>query len=377
MRLLLCCALPFTTSAFIAPHGASFPTTARHRASAPPVAIANSVEAIERQMKIIELQIQYAELQEKIAASAATSAATSVAPEATATAQAAASVPEVAAASVPEPTIFDPILSALDPALSAIQPVAAATFQGLVYGVGAALNALPGELPTLPTLPPLPTLPTLIPPEVTEALTTPILGELTPKGLALQLAAIGVFGLGNAIYNADANGEAPYKPGTSTYDPLVADKFYQERPLLVAQRLLKLGRLTTGFTAGLLWDWLVLGKLLKDEEYTALKQAEPRRAKEALVLCEQCGPTFIKLGQALSIRTDLIPEAYALELRQLQDAVPPFPTGEATAVLKEQLGVRNINDVFESLSPEPVASASIGQVYKGTLKDGNSTQVAV
>ena len=95
----------------------------------------------------------------------------------------------------------------------------------------------------------------------------------------------------------------------------------------MAQRLLKLGRLTTGFTAGLLWDWLVLGKLLKDEEYTALKQAEPRRAKEALVLCEQCGPTFIKLGQALSIRTDLIPEAYALELRQLQDAVPPFPSG--------------------------------------------------
>ena len=56
---------------------------------------------------------------------------------------------------------------------------------------------------------------------------------------------------------------------------------------------------------------------------TALKDAEPRRAKEALVLCELLGPTFIKLGQALSIRTDLIPAAYALELRQLQVMMPP------------------------------------------------------
>ena len=68
------------------------------------------------------------------------------------------------------------------------------------------------------------------------------------------------------------------------------------------------------------------------------------------MLCEQLGPTFIKLGQALSIRTDLVPEAYALELRQLQDAVPPFPSEEAFAVMKRELGVRDTAQVLsESL----------------------------
>ena len=204
---------------------------------------------------------------------------------------------------------------------------------------------------------------------------SPLLAEASPKAIALQLAAVGAFSLGAAICLADGGGEAPYEPGTDTYDTKVADAFYRERPLLVAQRMAKLASLTSAFTAGVLWDWLVRGKLLGDEEYTALKAAEPQRAKEALALCEQLGPTFIKLGQALSIRTDLIPEAYALELRQLQDAVPPFPSEEARTVIKQQLG-RSVDTVFSKISPEPVASASIGQVYKATLK-GSETVVAV
>jgi len=204
----------------------------------------------------------------------------------------------------------------------------------------------------------------------------PILGEMTTAGLALQLGVIAAFGLGGLIFSADAESEAPYEAGTSTYDPKVADAFYRARPLLVARRIVTLARLNSAFTTGLLFDWLVLGKLFKDEEYTALKQAEPRRAKEALVLCEQLGTTFIKLGQALSIREDLIPSAYALELRQLQDAVPPFASDDAFAVLREQLGVRDLSEIFSSLSAQPIASASIGQVYKGTLR-GNGTAVAV
>merc|ERR1719199_1900861 len=199
---------------------------------------------------------------------------------------------------------------------------------------------------------------------------------LTPKAIALQLSAIAVFGLGSAVARTESNGEAPYEPGTSTYSPKVADAFFRERPLLVLKRLCSLSYLTASFTSGILFDWLVLGKLFKDTEYKALKAAEPRRAKEALVLCEQLGPTFIKLGQALSIRTDLVPEAYALELRQLQDAVPPFPSEEAFAVMKRELGLNDTAQVFETLSARPVASASIGQVYRGTLKSGG-TQVAV
>jgi hypothetical protein len=136
-----------------------------------------------------------------------------------------------------------------------------------------------------------------------------------------HLEAVAAFGLGSALLrfvsSPEQFDEAPYLPGTTTYDPQVAATFYQQRPLAVVKRVLKLALLTGSFNTGLILDWLVLGKLFKDENYTALRRNEPRRAKLALRLCEQLGPTFIKLGQALSIRTDLIPEAYALELRQL------------------------------------------------------------
>ncbi|KAL3798857.1 hypothetical protein HJC23_004645 [Cyclotella cryptica] len=172
------------------------------------------------------------------------------------------------------------------------------------------------------------------------------------------------------------NDVSPYPPGTSTYDPALAAQFYSTRPLLVLQRVLRLAFLTAKFNSALLFDWLILGKLLRDEEYTALKNNEPRRAAEALELCTQLGPTFIKLGQALSIRTDLIPEAYALELRSLQDAVPPFDSAEAREVLQAEWG-RRIDDICAEISEEPVASASIGQVYRGTLKDGREVAVKV
>jgi len=231
------------------------------------------------------------------------------------------------------------------------------------------------------------------PPEVTAALDTlrlstpdqlsAALDSLVPTLLenTWQLAAVALFASGVAVKSfidsPDDYSEAPFEPGTDTYDPKAADEFYSQRPLMVAKRLLRLASLTALFNTGVLFDWLVLGKLLKDEEYTALRQNEPRRAKEALILCEQLGPTFIKLGQALSIRTDILPEAYALELRQLQDAVPPFDSDVAREVLRKELGVRSLDQIFDKLSDKPVASASIGQVYRGTLKDGKDVAVKV
>lgn len=189
----------------------------------------------------------------------------------------------------------------------------------------------------------------------------------------LVTAPLSVISLINAPLT---NQESPYPPGTATYNPTIAAEFYGRRPLLVLQRILRLAFLTAQFNTGILFDWLVLGKLLKDEEYSALKKNEPARAVEALALCTQLGPTFIKLGQALSIRTDLIPEAYALELRQLQDAVPPFPSDEAKEVLRREWG-RDINAVLSEVTDEPVASASIGQVYKGKLRDGREVAVKI
>lgn len=100
-----------------------------------------------------------------------------------------------------------------------------------------------------------------------------------------------------------------------------------------------------------------------------------RRSIELLELITALGPTFIKVGQALSTRTDLLPAKYAKGLVGLQDAVPPFSGELGRSVIESELGIR-IEDVFSKLSAEPVASASIGQVYRGTLRS-TGEEVAV
>lgn len=87
------------------------------------------------------------------------------------------------------------------------------------------------------------------------------------------------------------------------------------------------------------------------------------------------GPLFVKLGQNLANRPDLVDEGLMEELTRLQDRVPPFPSDQAMRIIEEDAG-RKVADIFASITPEPVAAASIGQVYKGTLK-ANGQQVAV
>ena len=87
------------------------------------------------------------------------------------------------------------------------------------------------------------------------------------------------------------------------------------------------------------------------------------------------GPTFIKIGQSLSIRTDLLSPAYVRGLKSLQDQVPAFPTVEAREIIEGELG-QSIDSVFSEFSPTPVAAASLGQVYRARLKS-DGTEVAV
>jgi ubiquinone biosynthesis protein len=89
---------------------------------------------------------------------------------------------------------------------------------------------------------------------------------------------------------------------------------------------------------------------------------------------EELGPTFIKLGQILSTRGDLVPADYRAELVKLQDAAPPVPEDQIRAELLEELG-RPVEDVFRSFDFTPLASASIGQAHAATLPDG--TEVVV
>ena len=87
------------------------------------------------------------------------------------------------------------------------------------------------------------------------------------------------------------------------------------------------------------------------------------RLREAL---EALGPIFVKFGQVLSTRRDLLPADLADELAQLQDNVPPFPAAQARALVEKAFG-RPIDSIFESFDAEPVASASIAQVHFACL----------
>jgi predicted unusual protein kinase regulating ubiquinone biosynthesis (AarF/ABC1/UbiB family) len=88
------------------------------------------------------------------------------------------------------------------------------------------------------------------------------------------------------------------------------------------------------------------------------------------------GPTFIKIGQSLGTRADLLPLAYIKELSKLQDQVPPFPTAEAFARVEAELG-RAVGEAFMEIDAEPVASASLGQVYRARLHTGEEVAVKV
>ena len=91
---------------------------------------------------------------------------------------------------------------------------------------------------------------------------------------------------------------------------------------------------------------------------------------------EELGPIFVKFGQAISTRRDLLPPDIADELARLQDAVPPFPVEQAVAIVESAYG-ESVDSVFERFDKEPLAAASIAQVHTAKLKTGHEVIVKV
>src|SRR5215831_17867074 len=100
------------------------------------------------------------------------------------------------------------------------------------------------------------------------------------------------------------------------------------------------------------------------------------RAARLRLALEDLGPIFVKFGQVLSTRRDLLPLDVADELALLQDRVPPFPGGQAVTLIEQALR-RRIDEVFSHFDEQPVASASIAQVHFGVLKNGREVAVKV
>ena len=108
-------------------------------------------------------------------------------------------------------------------------------------------------------------------------------------------------------------------------------------------------------------------RLLRRGQPVAPRLGPTQRLRMAM---EELGPTFVKLGQVLSTRPDLLPPAYVAELAKLQDSVPPAPWGPIRAQIEAELGVR-LEELFADFEPVPIAAASLSQVHAATLPDGD------
>ncbi|MCL2929095.1 MAG: AarF/ABC1/UbiB kinase family protein [Trichodesmium sp. MAG_R01] len=153
---------------------------------------------------------------------------------------------------------------------------------------------------------------------------------------------------------------------TRRYDPEAIAKYYYYRLWLVMWRFLVIFFSFTSFVLGILWDkW----------RYKKVEDT-PERATQLRKILTNLGPTFIKVGQALSTRPDLIRKDFLEELTKLQDQLPAFDNQIAISIIETELG-QNINDMYREISPRPVAAASLGQVYKARLQSGESVAIKV
>jgi predicted unusual protein kinase regulating ubiquinone biosynthesis (AarF/ABC1/UbiB family) len=157
-----------------------------------------------------------------------------------------------------------------------------------------------------------------------------------------------------------------YNPEALPWASGAIARYFRYRPWLAWGRLLRIIWSFAGFIFSLKWDeWL-----------DQVEENQGKRATQLRTLLTNLGPTFIKVGQALSTRPDLIRKDFLAELIKLQDQLPPFDNDLAYQIIETELN-RSIGEIFRELSPQPVAAASLGQVYRGRLLSGEEVAVKV
>lgn len=150
------------------------------------------------------------------------------------------------------------------------------------------------------------------------------------------------------------------------YDPDKISDYWGRRPVAVTTRIGQLLGIAGGF----------LSKLAVDFIKGDLEKTQVQRAIDLRNIMTSLGPAYIKLGQALSIRPDLLSPAAMYEMQKLCDKVPSFDNKVAMDTIQMELG-RPWQEVYAELTPDPIAAASLGQVYKGRLMTGEAVAVKV
>lgn len=157
------------------------------------------------------------------------------------------------------------------------------------------------------------------------------------------------------------------------YDVDALNEFWSQRPGEVLGRAVHVVKVLGPYLAKLgVWEYLIRRKI---RDHPGLQRKYAVKLREALT---ELGPCFVKLGQALSIRPDVLPATFLDELQKLCDSMPSYPTADAISVIEQELGPGSAKRLFEDLNQEtaPIAAASLGQVYRLKLK-GTEDWVAV
>lgn len=177
------------------------------------------------------------------------------------------------------------------------------------------------------------------------------------EGLEMRLVDVG------GVDATDPSSGLPYE-----YDAVALQKFFKKRPLTILQRIVQLTSVGGGLAIKLALDNL-FGRIKNNPEL------EIQRAGELRDIITSLGPFYIKIGQALSIRPDILSPRSMVELQKLCDKVPSYDSKVAYGYIEQELG-KPVDELFSEITPEPVAAASLGQVYKAKLRS-NGDIVAV